>query len=136
MDAIYFLEAIKVFADYQWAEGFRSMQRALDAAPHKPRFLAGYGNFRVRLGSHEAIGYLERAARLDPLNSLIGIQLGVSYLVVGRQLDGLRVIGTVWARDEDYYLANVIGAVMSIDLGRIDEAEKRLERARDIAGDN
>jgi TolB-like protein/tetratricopeptide (TPR) repeat protein len=123
------------FIDYQWREGLGLMKSVVDENPFDAELQMVYATLQTEMGDFESgVATLERAYQLDPLNPGTSFALSTVYFQQGRQLDGLRLLGSVVERGDFSYMSHLLLWGMNQALGRTETAAEHFEAAKNVAG--
>ncbi len=116
------LEGFMLFREHRWLEARDSLREALTLAPDNVNALYWYSYFLSNIGRYdEALPYLLRAQKLDPISAVINDRLAIAYVWVG----------DLKHADERYRIATDLGyldstrplamSIFLIRAGRLDE---------------
>ena len=119
--------------DFKWTEGMRLLERSLELNPNNADLLAVYGFYLENMQLPGAAEVLERAYRLDPFSLQAILVRAIHLARQGRYLDAASLVETSLIQDREGYGPNYFSAYFNIQLGRLDEAEERLRKARLVA---
>jgi len=119
--------------DFKWAEGLELMEQSLAKNPNNAALLAVYGFYLDTMHLDGAEQVLESAYRLDPLGIEPIIDRAVYLLRQGRLLDAAALMETSLIQDREGYAPNYFTAMFNFRIGRLDVAEERLRKARQVA---
>jgi TolB-like protein/DNA-binding winged helix-turn-helix (wHTH) protein len=119
--------------DFQWAEGMRLLEQGVTMNPNDAEMLSVYGFYLDTMHLPGAGEVLERAYRLDPFKIETMANLAVYLNRKGRRLEAAALAETILTQDPEGYAANVYAARLNLGLGRLDYAEERLRKARQVA---
>ena len=76
---------------------------------------------------------LERGYRLDPFNFYTIWALAVHLQRQGRLMEAAALVETTLIQDREGYAANYLSALFNLGIGRLDAAQERIRRAREVA---
>jgi TolB-like protein/DNA-binding winged helix-turn-helix (wHTH) protein/Flp pilus assembly protein TadD len=119
--------------DYQWVEGMRMMEKSLARNPNDAALLAAYGWYLDSMQLNGADEVVQRAFRLDPYGIIPIVIRALQLRRDGRLLDAAALIETSLIGDREGYAPNYYSAVYNMAMGRLDAAEQRLQKARQVA---
>ena len=119
--------------DFQWAEGMRLLEQGVTMNPNDAEMLSVYGFYLDTMHLPGAGEVLERAYRLDPFKIETRANLAVYLNRKGRRLEAAALAETLLTQDPEGYAANIYAAWLNLGLGRLDYAEERLRKARQVA---
>jgi TolB-like protein len=119
--------------DFQWAEGMRLLEQGVTMNPNDAEMLSVYGFYLDTMHLPGAGEVLERAYRLDPFKIETMANLAVYLNRKGRRLEAAALAETLLTQDPEGYAANIYAAWLNLGLGRLDYAEERLRKARQVA---
>ena len=104
------------------AEGEAALKRAVELGPRDPDALTLYGDMLSGRRPEEAIGYLQRAIALDPLNRIALNALANAYISTGRVTDAERQLLANVALYPDFVDAKQSLGELYVRQGRLDRA--------------
>ncbi len=104
------------------AESEAALKRAVELGPRDPDALTLYGDMLSGRRPEEAIGYLQRAIALDPLNRIALNALANAYISTGRVTDAERQLLANAALYPDFVDAKQSLGELYVRQGRLDRA--------------
>lgn len=119
--------------EYEWKKGAELMRQSLALNPLDAQIQATYGFFLMITRQPEATSVIEKAYRLNPLDPLVIFVKSGQLFNAGRLFDAMALTETVLIQDREGYRANIQVAANTAPF-RLEMAEERLARARDIVG--
>jgi tetratricopeptide (TPR) repeat protein len=131
------LAFINHFYDWNWAAAREGFLRALELNPRYGEAHRWYANHLSSFGRHEeAIAEARRSRELDPLSLIINRNVGRRLyfarqyqLAVEASLQTLRL-------DSDFYPAIVTLGRAYLEMGKVEEGVKELQRAMELSSGN
>jgi tetratricopeptide (TPR) repeat protein len=124
------LGATKLYAEWDFKGAEADLRRALELDPrsvsalvHGSRLLSATGRLK------EALVFAQRAAKIDPVSPIIGVQLGLCHYALQRYTDAEREFRSVLHRERNFGLAHYYLALTLGHLGRFDEATSHLSKS-------
>jgi Flp pilus assembly protein TadD len=116
-------------ADGRLPEAEQAWTRAFELRPDDSVVLTALGHAALAAGRHEdAAARLQSAAEADARNHTASLSLIDIYRAENRLDEALAVARDIWAAAPDDILAGLDVAELSVDTGRMDEAEVAYER--------
>jgi TolB-like protein len=119
--------------DFRWEEGMRLLEQGVQMNPNDAEMLSAYGFYLDTMHLPGAGEVLERAYRLDPFKIETVSNLAVHLQRKDRLLEAAALVDTLLTQDPDGYAVNRYAARLNLGLGRLDYAEERLRKAREVA---
>ncbi len=116
--------------DWDWPGAEAAYRRALAIEPNHAGALSGYGLLSLLLGRDtEAIEYLQRSLRIDPLRVAWNINLGFILYRAGHSAAALRTFQRAVELAPDSYKTHYYLSIILLDLGEFEAAlaEAQLE---------
>ncbi|MCB1702821.1 MAG: winged helix-turn-helix domain-containing protein [Halioglobus sp.] len=120
-------------AEYQWAEGMELIRQSLAVNPNDAELLSVYALHLAMMNLEGADEVLYRAFRLDPFGSIPIIIRAGFLLRENRVLDAAAMLEISLMQDRDGYAPNFHSAALNIMIGRLDAAQERIQKAREVA---
>jgi len=131
------LGTIAFWADWDWAESERNLQRALELEPGNAAARIRYAHLLSNTGRHEeARVQTAEALRLDPLSRLVNTLAGQFHLQAGNVDAGISQLQHALRLDPEFWVARVNLGKAYETQRRFTEAMAELERAHRGAGQN
>lgn len=133
---LHFRKGSAAAASGDWARAVDELGAAVSLEGDNADYLSAYADALVRDGRpREGLEALERAVRAEPSNADLRLRAASLYLKSDRFGEALAQLDAcVHSRADDARL-QVHRAVALTGLGRLDEAEEALARARELEGD-
>jgi DNA-binding winged helix-turn-helix (wHTH) protein/tetratricopeptide (TPR) repeat protein len=129
-DAHAALGATKLYAEWDFKGAEADLRRALEldsrsvsALVHGSRLLSATGRL------DEALIFAQRAAKIDPVSPIIGVQLGMCHYAQQRYTEAEREFRSVLHRERNFGLAHYYLGLTLGQLGRFDEATTHLRKS-------
>ena len=120
----YTLAGISTWALWDWRGGEEAFKKTLSINPNHSEAHAYYSHFLLIMGrpQEEVIKEIETALKLDPLNPLILSLCAVSYLILKKLGESIKLFNDALEMDPDYNFAlSNIGEAFYLS-GRVEEA--------------
>ena len=120
----YTLAGISTWALWDWRGGEEAFKKTLSINPNHSEAHAYYSHFLLIVGrpQEEVIKEIETALKLDPLNPLILSLCAVSYLILKKLGESIKLFNDALEMDPDYNFAlSNIGEAFYLS-GRVEEA--------------
>ncbi len=119
---------------WQWVEAEREYRRAIELNPNYPTTYHWYSHLLRNLGRYdEAAVIIQRAHELDPLSSIISVNLAEIYRFQNNHQAAVETCRKVIEIDPTFSYAYVNLGLSSLELGRTDEAIPDLEKATELS---
>ena len=126
---------VRFRADWDWDGAERSLRWALDL---NPGLATAHHFLSLLLGARgrfdEALAAVKRAEELDPLSPSIGAAVGRVLHFARCYHEAIDQLGRVCAREPAFPGGHADLGLALYQVGRLDEAIRELERARDLSG--
>jgi serine/threonine-protein kinase len=121
--------------DWNWPEGGRYFQRAIELNPTHPAAHHWYAiNYLVPLGRFgEAAAHLQRAVAADPLSMPIRMSVGLRSYFARRYVDAERELRESFELDPGSVTGRLFLGLTLVELGRFNEALPELEMAGQLS---
>jgi serine/threonine-protein kinase len=121
---------ILVFHDWEWEEGERLFQHALDLNPNYSTGHQWYGlSLLPRRHFREALAQFRQAELLDPLSLIVSTDIGVTHYYSHQYRQALEQADAVLRMAPDFFLARLLRGAALVELDRTGEALPELEEA-------
>jgi TolB-like protein len=122
-------------ADWQWAEGRREYERAIELNPNYPTAHHWYSIHLRNVGRFDdSLAQAVRAQELDPLSNVINSNLITSYLAKGDLDTAARQAERSLQLDPNFSNANYMLGLVRLAQGRHSEGLAALRRSVDVTG--
>ena len=118
---------------WQWSDAEREYKQAIELNPNYPTAYHWYSILLRDLGRHaEALGMINRARELDPMSSVIGVNISLAYQGVGDNQASIENSLKVIELDPNFGFAYQTLAQSYLKVSRTAEAVSAAERAAEL----
>lgn len=129
------LAAVTVDYLWQWREGSRHYERAIELNPNYETALRFYSFYLACMGRRgEALAFAERARRVDPVSRAAQMNVATILYFARRYDDAIMEITKTLDLDPGYAPARVLLGRVHAAKGNAERAVAELERAEDLLG--
>jgi TolB-like protein/DNA-binding winged helix-turn-helix (wHTH) protein/Tfp pilus assembly protein PilF len=129
------LAAVTVDYLWQWSEGSRHYERAIELNPNYETALRFYSFYLACMGRREeALAFAERARRVDPVSRAAQLNVATILYFARRYDDAIMEITKTLDLDPRYAPARVLLGRVHAAKGNAERAVAELERAEDLLG--
>jgi TolB-like protein/DNA-binding winged helix-turn-helix (wHTH) protein/Tfp pilus assembly protein PilF len=129
------LAAVTVDYLWQWSEGRRHYERAIELNPNYETALRFYSFYLACMGRREeALAFAERARRVDPVSRAAQMNVATILYFARRYDDAIMEITKTLDLDPGYAPARVLLGRVHAAKGNAERAVAELERAEDLLG--
>ena len=119
------------------SEAASSYKHILEREPENPDAIRAMGNIAFDQQQPDAaIDYYQRYLKLKPDDLEVKTDLGTMFLSAGKTTEAMDIYKSVLAKNPKFFQAQFNMAIAYRSLGQMDETQKALEKARDMAPDD
>ncbi len=123
--------------EWDWAQAEREYKRAIKINPNLARAYHWYSIFLGFLGRfEEALDQVRIAHRLDPVSTIVNLNIGLRLAEMGRLEEGEEQLRKTIALDPGFGLAHVHHGQVLVSMSRFDEGISELQKGFEILGGN
>ena len=134
-EAHYSLAGITVDYYFDWIEGGRHFERAIELNPNYEPALRSYSFYLAYMGRHgEALAFAERARELDPVSPNAWHNLGLVHYFARRYDEAIAQFRETLDLDPNFGPAHIMLGRVYVAKGMPDRAVEELERAQRLLG--
>jgi serine/threonine-protein kinase len=125
------LAFLTVFYEWNWTEGEKRFQRAIELNPNYATARKWYGQYLIDMGRFdEAEAQLKRAQELDPLSLMVNVSAGWCYFGAGRYDAAIGQCRKTLELDPDFWVAHLGLAEAYLEKGMFADALTELQTVR------
>ena len=118
--------------EFKWNEGAELLEKSIALNPLDAKIQAIYGFFLVSTRQDNAALVVDKAYRLNPLDTLTIAVKTIEMYLAGRYFDAASLIEASLIRNREGYAANFLAATFSA--GRTDIEKEHRDKVREIVG--
>jgi serine/threonine-protein kinase len=120
---------------WQWDDAEREYKTSLSLNTNYPTAYHWYSIMLFMTARNdEGMRMIKRAQELDPLSQIIGLNVGLAFLKVGKPQEAIREMDAVLALDSTFGIAHYRKVMPYLQLGRAEEARKAALEGVEVSG--